>query len=63
MSSKYTTEQIDAVRDAVGFRELEQATKCLGSDWAYGVADRSIKGLRVEALQRLGVDTREITGT
>jgi hypothetical protein len=62
MSSKYTTEQIDAVKDAAGFRELEHAARCLGSDWAYGVADRSLKGLRVEALQRMGVDTREVTG-
>ncbi len=62
MNTRYTHEQIDAVRDASNFIELEIAARCLGSDWAWGIADRSLKSLRIAALQRMGVDTTELTG-
>jgi hypothetical protein len=49
-SPTYTESQRDAILDAADFFELEIACKCLGSDWATGVADRSLKGLRLAAL-------------
>lgn len=50
MNTRYTKKQYEAILDAADFYELGLATKCLGSDWAMHVTDRSLKGLRTAAL-------------